>query len=965
MQQLKRCAMIGIGTLCVVLGVIGIVLPLLPTTPFLVLAAALYARSSPRFHDWLLSRKHLGEYIRAYQEGRGMSAGAKASSLTLLWLTLGSSALFAVEILAVRLLLLAIGLGVTTHLLWIPTYGRIALPDRLCAPLTRRRCTLALGSTRALDATVVGGKAASLSWLMRAGYPVPAGFVITPGALAEHLARSGFPDAPGSLDDSSVREVIQRIVRAPLPEAVERQIREHYQALGGPAAVRSSATCEDTAWASCAGLLRTELNVEGDSALLQAVRRCWSSLYAPSVRSYLQERSVAGGVAPDPPTMAVVVQQMVSPRAAGVAFTADPTSGARHIVVECAPGLGDAVVGGSVTPQRYVLEPGGALLHGPPSETALLPPQVLAALAEALWDIDEARDAPQDVEWAWDGEQLWFLQCRPISTLHDKRVYTSRLAAEMSPGIIKPLVWSVNTSRVPAAFDRAFLLLTGRNEPECYRMITLLHSRLYLDIGVFRSLLQRLGMPPNLIRGLLYGHGPGERERHGPRFGPGMIRQLPRTTRLMWYVTRAMPAIEAFLVDHEAALAPLRAADLASYEPDALLDATGSLMEAHAEAQWYTKIAAVNLLLRNAFLKRIAGRCAPQVDPGDLLLGLSGERSLQSGVRLRDLSRTAARLPEDERQRLLSASDAVIREALQTSDTGRHLLDEMDAYMQEYGFLNSNGTDFSRTPWIEQPTIIWRAVARGIGSLPKSADWGAAERRDRAQERLLRGQGPLVRAMVDRTLASTRRYLALKERCSLLMSEDSYHMHRIATQLGRHLVALGALEEAEDVFCLALEEIQQLFESELSPDEARHLVAERRAVLEADASIEPPEIIYGEWQPASHRPSAPKHGELHGIGASPGSALGCARVVMDPSAVPVDVRSTDILIVPFTDVGWMPLFSGIGGIVTEHGGQLSHSAIVAREFGVPAVIGVERATRLIRDGQAIRIDGALGVVHLT
>jgi uncharacterized protein len=235
MHRFRCYVLVIIGTFCVMLGVLGIFVPVLPTTPFLVLAAALYARSSQRFYDWLMSRKHLGEYILAYREGRGMAAGAKALSISLLWLTVGSSAIL-VDALHVRLLLMAIGVGVTTHLLWIPNYERIALIDKARAMLAKHPYTLDLDRRCALDSQRVGGKAFSLLWLRREGFSVPDGFVVTPAALREHLVALNCDWA--TLDDLPLtHDLMLRIKESPLPQHVERDILRRYGQIGGSVAV--------------------------------------------------------------------------------------------------------------------------------------------------------------------------------------------------------------------------------------------------------------------------------------------------------------------------------------------------------------------------------------------------------------------------------------------------------------------------------------------------------------------------------------------------------------------------------------------------------------------------------------------------------------------------------------------------------------------------------------------------------
>ncbi|NLG28348.1 MAG: DUF454 family protein [Chloroflexi bacterium] len=958
MHRITRYALIAAGSLCVLIGCIGVFVPVLPTTPFLLLAAALYARSSQRFYTWLITRRLLGEYIRAYREGRGMSARAKMLTLSVLWIALGASALFGPDAAHVRLALLVIGVAVTVHVLMIPTFGRLTLIDRACTWLRRQHYVLPLGSKAALDAQRVGGKAASLTWLQRNGFPVPPGFVIEPTALRAHLAALGCDLHAFENGDTLPHDLEQRARSALLPPRITRALLRRYRAMGGLVAVRSSATCEDSAQASCAGLLCTELGVQGDAELLAAVQRCWSSLFRPSVRSYLSERAVAS----PSPTMGVVVQRLVSALVSGVAFTADPSSGARQLIIEAAAGLGDGLVGGRITPTRYVIGPLGTVLQAPPAGRDLLPEVVLAELSQLLWRVDECAGSPQDIEWAWDGRVIQLLQCRPITTLRDKAVYSARMVAEMSPGIIKPLVWSVNTSRIAEIWDRAFVALTGRHDPDCHKLMVLVRSRLYVNADVFAAMLGRLGMPPSIIRTILFGRTSA---RHrGIPVPSHLLRRLPRTARFMRRITRAGPEIEAYIAEHDRQLQPLRDANLAGHGPNELLECEDALTRSHADSQWYTKIAALNLMIRSAYLRRLVRACAPDLDPGGLLVGLSGVRSVESGNRLRALSQESARLAESERRLLLEGSDADIRARLAQSEAGRVVLAGMDAFMSDYGFLNSNGTDFTRAPWVEQPAMIWRAIARGAECGDTAPQYDAKQIRTQTQERLLQGRGPVMRRVLRRALDNTRHCIALKERCSLLMSEDSYHMHRIATRLAEHLVDAGAIAAADEVFCLTIDEIRQVLCGELAAEQANTSARERREQLEADALVEPPEVIYGEWRPALRAAPGAEQQQLRGIGASPGDAHGRARVVLDPAAMPPDVCADDILVVPFTDAGWMPLFSGIGGIVTEAGGQLSHSAIIAREFGLPAVLSVRLATRLIRDGQQIHIDGTLGLVQL-
>jgi pyruvate,water dikinase len=330
---------------------------------------------------------------------------------------------------------------------------------------------------------------------------------------------------------------------------------------------------------------------------------------------------------------------------------------------------------------------------------------------------------------------------------------------------------------------------------------------------------------------------------------------------------------------------------------------------------------------------------------------------------LQTAGNTVRDLPPDQLELLEGGDDARIRSSLATTEAGRKLLITIDEFMKRYGFLSANGTDFSTASWIEDPTLIWRSVARharrevaGVG----------AELRERRRETIAAVNeqlSPPRRLLFRRCLASTRAYLDLRERASFLFSEDTFQFRRVVLAIGEQLVARGDLEVRDDVFYLYKSELWRLVDGTLGAEEARSLVATRKEEMALDAAHEPEETICGDEDDLVIR--APVHVPeyLVGIGGSPGTVEGYARVVRDPLQAPADLGENDILVVPFTDVGWTPLMAGVGGIVAEAGGQLSHTAIVAREYGLPAVVGVRRATRELQSGDPITLDGRYGRVY--
>ena len=284
--------------------------------------------------------------------------------------------------------------------------------------------------------------------------------------------------------------------------------------------------------------------------------------------------------------------------------------------------------------------------------------------------------------------------------------------------------------------------------------------------------------------------------------------------------------------------------------------------------------------------------------------------------------------------------------------------------MRKFGFLSANGTDISGESWVEKPELVWRIVAQDTerNHLQPAAEAGRIRREARVRVRRL--LHPLQRGFFSRLLRSTVVYLKLRERVSLLHSEGAYEMRRVFLALGKGLTGRKALKSGDDIFFLYFDELENLVTGQMDAGRALALVSERRRDMAADDFILLADTVCGDNPPSRLPETDDAEDHLAGIGGSSGLVEGFARIVKDPLAAPADLGSQDILIVPFTDVGWTPLFAGIGGIVAETGGQLSHTAIVAREYNLPAVVSVPYATRLLKDHQPITLDGLAGRVYL-
>jgi len=827
-----------------------------------------------------------------------------------------------------------------------------------------------LASRSALKSALSGGKGAGLAWLCRQHVNVPAGFVVTTAAFQDFLAASAPQTGRDRLDlDANDPDALCRAVEtAHLPAPIAQAIVRAYRRLGGPVAVRSSLVGEDASSTSFAGQFSTQLQVEGEEALLGAVRACWASLFSAVALEYMT-RLRAGAMSDhrNGPVMAVVVQRMIAATAAGVAFSADPVSGELCVIIEAARGLGDAVVLGRVAADRYVVDGRGVLVETTPvvPETPVLGDADILRLADTVRDLDSRAGGPRDVEWALDSTDFHILQCRPITSLAGRHVYSNRLTADMAPGLVKPMVYSTNTYAIAReVFGRLFTELIGPNDYDFTRLVPLICSRVYADMTLMGELLTRIGLPPNFMEMMLRSE---RAERgHTMRMDPRSLLAIGRMVRLAVRHGRLPRHQAALLARRQATLEPYRGRDWSQAPLPELLAQLDELVLFRNDTYWLFFVSVMGMAVRNALLRRWVERRAGDVPFNDLIRGLTGLRSLEPMREIGRLAALARQLPPDLRQDLLVASPEELQVRLRASPAGRELLTDVASFLGRFGFLSSNGSDFTASTWADNPTLIWRAVARAAASPNVASPLAAAAAREEARRHVRGRFNPVERRVFDSLLASVTASIELRESVSLMMSEYSYQIRRMFLAVADRLASQGDLAEQEDLFYLAYDEMIALVGGCLQIDEVRARIATRRTEIEADALITPPSVISGNPDLA-HRVTPPElevDAYLSGIAGSSGTAQGRARVVNDPAEAPASLGREDILVVPYRDVGWTPLFASIGGIVAETGGQLSHAAIVAREYGLPAVVAVKGATRLIRDGQQLFVDGNRGRVYL-
>ena len=825
------------------------------------------------------------------------------------------------------------------------------------------------------DLILAGGKGANLGELSQAGFDVPPGFVITTTAYDLLLQNNGFQDrlhnmlASLQLDNpASVTEISKQICdlfqHISIPKPITDEILTAYHQLdGGAVAVRSSATAEDLAEAAFAGQQETFLNIIGEQELIEAVRACWTSLWSERAILYRAHQNVDQNTV----KLAVVVQRMVPADVAGVMFTANPVSGARdELIIDANPGLGEAVVGGLVTPDHFVVnkrsrrieeqqlgrrevviraKKGGGTEQITSTQTqintAALPLQAVQKLSQLGVDIERHFGSPQDIEWAWIQDntkmgKFYILQSRPMTAL-PKPIKISGpmkmvipMLAEMWPTRPYPLDMTTFTGAIERAIGNLLVAMIGKSAP-----------------NPDESFIEEDGVVL--------------------QFKPPQVHPSPSMLFMPW--------ITMWRTRHY---------DLSRWEDDPLL--AEFIVKARAIEQrdlhpltWKQNIETLQEAL--ALIPRamqLRERYLPQALLGlaGLWLSLSLARhsdrfgTLVSGVKTKttETNQALETLAEQIRtdpalQDLFARNDAqTLQSALQDSEAGQVFLKQFEKFLDQYGHRETALT-ISQPAWKDKPDnvlAILKLLAETEPKQPKSYDaWQQA--RDELLTHSILGMRPFRNSFI-KSLTKARYLFQIREDTHFYATLVQPAIRRVALELGRRLVQTGALDDVEAVFHLQLNELETLGEpwppSEQTIAQIRSLVARRKAKRESLANklmIDP--RLLG----ITSRDQTGKDVLLNGTSGSPGIARGPVKIVHDVSEFG-KLRAGDVLVTPVTNPAWTPLFQRAIAVVVDTGGSASHAAIVAREYGIPAVMGTMNGTKELKDGQLITVDGSRGQV---
>ncbi|MFZ5644719.1 MAG: rifamycin-inactivating phosphotransferase [Bacillota bacterium] len=861
----------------------------------------------------------------------------------------------------------------------------------------------------------VGGKGANLGEMCRAGFPVPQGFCVTTSAYRELIAASHEMDdlldlldrlQPDQLDEigklgKRIRDYLQSVT---IPEKIKAAIIDGWKKSGEEQeyAVRSSATAEDLPSASFAGQQETYLNVKGADQLLRAIQLCWASLFTDRAIVYraqneFDHRSVF---------LSVVVQRMVFPEVSGIMFTSDPVTSNRKVVsIDAGFGLGEALVSGIVSADLYqvksdklikkqIARKETAIYARPEGGTAKVEIKGEQQTAPALSDHQAARLArmgrsiekhfgsPQDIEWCLADNEIFILQSRPITTLYpvptvtdDKlHLFLSIGHPQMMTEAMKPLGISVLRTFVPIgksslraesdllleAGSRLYLDLTPVLEykvarkrlPEMLLNLDELMSRAVQEF-IGRDDFQAAAQPGkkvelalvkkvfptafDVLRNILYRDN-YQAMNELNRFITEKIREnriklqevsgADRITQIQEMLPTLMPAVVPMV---------------AQYIPAVII--TYKLIE-HLSQKWLGDTAELGVISKSP--------------PGNV--------TTEMGLALGDVA-DALRDHPAVIEYLKQADDKTFFDGLKAVPGGEAVLPDFMSFFERYGMRGTGEIDVTRRRWREAPTQLVPAILshiKGVRPGQHRLDFLAGrEEAELAAERLLdrlrqTPRGFFKARRMQRLIKVYRSLIGIREHPKYFVVQNFDIIKQAVLQEAAKLAAAGILDHPEEVFWLSLQEIKEVIETRRLD---RNIIATRKEKFRNNEKLTPPRAITSEGEIITAKPGAHvPPGALAGSPVSAGHVEGRARIVL--KLEDAKMEKGDILVAPYTDPAWTPLFPLAAGLVTEVGGLMTHGAVVAREYGIPAVVGIDKATEIIKDGAYIRVNGTQGFVQI-
>jgi pyruvate,water dikinase len=865
-----------------------------------------------------------------------------------------------------------------------------------------------------------GGKGWNLGRLERYGFTIPAGGVLAAGAYQIFIEENNLLEDTGEITKSVTTGNIgeketeqklfllrEKIKAGHIPLNIKEALLSNLKNIGildKSVAVRSSATTEDSGKTSFAGIHESFLNVLGMDNVLSSIKECYASLWTHGAVAYRRKMNFKDAEV----SQAVVIMEMVEAQAAGVAFTCDPQTGREDLfVVNDNFGLGESVVNGAIEPDTYYLDAsaysampqlttkkigskqgmtvvgasGGTRFvsyENPASQQALPDENIeklgllLMRVYESLGDCEEH----QDVEWAFDGQDFVLLQARPVTALpryifdalkNKTRIWSNGNYRDAVPMVISPLHRRVMKNIIDTIQYTSFSE-PGYRIPEGFQFSRLLKGRLYCNVSALQwAYYDSTGMLPKDFNPFWGGHQPEiEIEDTDPYIGEVGLERQSRAMKGVSLIMEAAANTSGTFAEVSRSVKSLIGTGFEQTPDSGFIDKyneLGRIVKAYCEK--FTFLSGVGTWPLMLLLQKLAGYLGPRVMivlNGLMVGGEAGITSADHGYRLLELAKLA-RQDQDAIQYLTGKDFDPLawEERLPESSLFKK---EFRDFIKAYGHRAVYELDIINARWKEDPSYLMDIIKSTMATAnPDQWKAGQKEKFDQTWREVTEKVPPDELAEIRKGIQEAQEGAAVREMTKSVLVKALQPYRLMALELGNRFYQRGIIEEPSDIFYCSWSDLVSILNGDWNGDGLRTLVAARKASQREKEVLAPPDVILGEESVFAEPVSQSSGDYLQGVAAAAGKASGIARLIRHPGEGN-RLQPGDVLVAPSTDPGWTPLFLKACAVIMETGGHLSHGSIVAREFGVPAVVNVRGAMSVIKDGQKVVVDGDEGKVFL-
>lgn len=806
-----------------------------------------------------------------------------------------------------------------------------------------------------IDFSLVGGKAANLGELLKGGFPVPAGFCVTAEAFDWYLQENQI----------DIHKVCPEDLRkGRMPAQLAREIISAYDTFVGQdkkVSVRSSATAEDLPEASFAGQHESYLSIQKDD-VIEYVKKCWASLWTDRSLDYRRQQGFVG----ENVKLAVVVQEMVPSQVSGVAFSVNPiTHNPEEICIDGAWGLGEGIVSGMLTPDSFIVRKqdgtliqqtigdkqiqilsspnrfGTQTLETPDEQKGIpcLSEEKLKELASIVARIEAYYGFPQDIEWALVHDQMFILQARPITTIdiHQPEFFNWDEETEWTNlnGLkerynepLSVLGWSLIDPCQTVGMRWTLESLSGQRVPKDMKMFANFYGYVYMNFTAFKKSLPKSVLAPFFLE---------EREGVSPVERGGMQDSVMGVRTLLGGLKLARTLDKGFYEKIPSFIEQMNVYKGQKIDEFSNEELLAHLHEIHEMAKEYFQYQVASLGVAENLFKIFSNFMKKNVDDIDLSLtaklvsGLPGNLTVEMNNDVWKVAQSSLSIEE---------------------------------FLEKHGHQNVN-MDIANEFWEENPSLVLSMV-QGFKNTeeinPMEREKEKQKEREETEKKVRARLKLLQRIIFDKLLPQVQGYMLLRDNRHYYVTLPFYMMKKGIRLLANRLVQAGLLKKEDDIYCLQLQEIEGYLHGDIGKQEITHFIMLRKRGKKVQLD-QLPSLFKGTPQVKEVSLKLSGEGIFKGLSGSPGRVTGKVKVIRSTEDF-AQLQAGEILVAMTTNPAWTPLFSIAGALVTDYGGPLSHGAIVAREYGIPAVLGIKNATNLFKNGQKITVDGNQGIVIL-